>query len=143
MILGIGTDLVQIDRIASALARTPALAQRVLTPAEQSGFEASRDPARFLAKRFAAKEAAVKALGTGIGRGSAGSIWRWAMTPWVSPACSLMVVPKHAPGSWVLASSIFPTATSSSWWSPLSLPSRAPISDWHPPFGCAYACHYL
>lgn len=69
MIFGIGTDLVQIDRIASALARTPALAQRVLTPAEQAGFEASRDPARFLAKRFAAKEAAVKALGTGIGRG--------------------------------------------------------------------------
>lgn len=69
MILGIGTDLVQIDRIASALARTPALAQRVLTPAEQSGFDASRDQARYLAKRFAAKEAAVKALGTGIGRG--------------------------------------------------------------------------
>jgi holo-[acyl-carrier protein] synthase len=69
MIAGIGTDLVQIDRIAAALARTPRLAQRVLTLKEQAGFDASGDQPRFLAKRFAAKEAAVKALGTGIGRG--------------------------------------------------------------------------
>ncbi len=69
MIVGIGTDLVQIDRIAAALTRSPQLAGRVLTPREQTDFAASRDPARFLAKRFAAKEAAVKALGTGIGRG--------------------------------------------------------------------------
>lgn len=69
MIAGIGTDLLEIDRIEAALARTPALAQRVLTPAEKAGFDASRDPSRYLAKRFAAKEAAVKALGTGIGRG--------------------------------------------------------------------------
>ncbi len=69
MIVGIGTDLVQIDRIAAALARTPRLAQRVLRPPELAGFEASQDQARYLAKRFAAKEAAVKALGTGIGHG--------------------------------------------------------------------------
>lgn len=69
MIAGIGTDLVQIDRIAAALARTPRLAQRILRPKELAGFEASQDQARYLAKRFAAKEAAVKALGTGIGRG--------------------------------------------------------------------------
>ncbi len=69
MIAGIGTDLVQIDRIAAALARTPGLARRILRPEELAGFSASRDQARYLAKRFAAKEAAVKALGTGIGRG--------------------------------------------------------------------------
>lgn len=69
MIVGIGTDLVQIERISRALSRTPGLAQRVLTPTEQAAFEQARDQARFLAKRFAAKEAAVKALGTGIGRG--------------------------------------------------------------------------
>ncbi|UTW11809.1 holo-ACP synthase [Marinobacterium rhizophilum] len=69
MIAGIGTDLVQIDRIAAALARTPRLAERILRPEERVGFAASRDQARYLAKRFAAKEAAVKALGTGIGRG--------------------------------------------------------------------------
>ena len=69
MILGVGTDIVAIARIESALERTPALAQRVLTPTELQQWQESRQPARFLAKRFAAKEAAVKALGTGIGRG--------------------------------------------------------------------------
>ncbi|NVK40454.1 MAG: holo-ACP synthase [Oceanospirillaceae bacterium] len=69
MIAGIGTDILEIARIEAALARTPGLASRVLTPFELSGFEASRDQSRYLAKRFAAKEAAVKALGTGIGRG--------------------------------------------------------------------------
>ncbi|GGO82426.1 holo-[acyl-carrier-protein] synthase [Marinobacterium nitratireducens] len=69
MIAGIGTDLLEIARIEAALARTPGLAARILTPAELVAYEASRDRPRYLAKRFAAKEAAVKALGTGIGRG--------------------------------------------------------------------------
>ncbi|MCV6589585.1 MAG: holo-ACP synthase [Marinobacterium sp.] len=69
MIAGIGTDILQISRITSALARTPRLAERVLTPPELERFERSKDKPRFLAKRFAAKEAAAKALGTGIGRG--------------------------------------------------------------------------
>lgn len=69
MILGLGLDILQIARMEQALARTPRLAQRILTPAEYARFELQSDPARFLAKRFAAKEAAVKALGTGIGRG--------------------------------------------------------------------------
>lgn len=69
MIAGLGTDIVEIARIEAALERTPRLAQRILTAAELVHFEQSNMPARFLAKRFAAKEAAVKALGTGIGRG--------------------------------------------------------------------------
>jgi holo-[acyl-carrier protein] synthase len=69
MIVGLGTDIVEIARIEAALARTPGLARRILTPSERAQFEAVRDQARFLAKHFAAKEAAVKALGTGIGRG--------------------------------------------------------------------------
>jgi|SRR5690554_565310 holo-[acyl-carrier protein] synthase len=69
MIFGIGTDIVEIDRIRQALARTPRLPQRILTPEEQDAFNRSARPEVFLAKRFAAKEAAVKALGTGIGRG--------------------------------------------------------------------------
>lgn len=69
MIVGLGTDIVEIARIEAALARTPALARRILTPAEQVAFDSARTPARLLAKHFAAKEAAVKALGTGIGRG--------------------------------------------------------------------------
>lgn len=69
MIVGLGTDIVAISRIEAALDRTPKLAERVLTPTELEEWQGSKQPARFLAKRFAAKEAAVKALGTGIGRG--------------------------------------------------------------------------
>ncbi|MEE2023210.1 MULTISPECIES: holo-ACP synthase [Alkalimonas] len=68
-IAGLGTDIVQISRIERSLARGPALAERVLTPVELADYLAHTQPARFLAKRFAAKEAAAKALGTGIGRG--------------------------------------------------------------------------
>lgn len=69
MIKGIGTDILQISRMATSLQRTPRLAERILTSAELALFEKTTDRARFLAKRFSAKEAIVKALGTGIGRG--------------------------------------------------------------------------
>ena len=69
MIAGIGTDILEIARIEKAMARTPKLPQRILTPAELERFDAVRDKPRFLAKRFCAKEAMAKALGTGIGRG--------------------------------------------------------------------------
>ena len=69
MIFGVGTDIIQISRMRTALSRTPALMQRILTPTEQKTCNDSSDPALFMAKRFAAKEAVVKALGTGIGRG--------------------------------------------------------------------------
>ncbi len=67
MILGIGTDLVSIDRMRSALQRRPALAKRILSPEELALFSRHADPAAYLAKRFAAKEAIAKALGCGIG----------------------------------------------------------------------------
>lgn len=77
MIVGLGTDIVEIERIEH---KVPAagdldnlakcrLAKRVLTESEMTIFIASSQPGRYLAKRFAAKEAAAKALGTGIGRG--------------------------------------------------------------------------
>ncbi|WLD57444.1 holo-ACP synthase [Salinispirillum sp. LH 10-3-1] len=67
MIVGIGTDIVRIARIKDALNRHgDRMAQRILTPAEQALLRDHSDPARFLAKRWAAKEAAAKALGTGI-----------------------------------------------------------------------------
>ncbi|MGX5914284.1 holo-ACP synthase [Aliidiomarina sp. Khilg15.8] len=66
-IVGIGTDIVSIARIEKALSRNSEFAERVLTPAEMQEFAAAPKPAAFLAKRFAAKEAAAKALGTGIG----------------------------------------------------------------------------
>lgn len=69
MIVGLGTDIVEIERIEAQCLKSSRLAERVLTPNEMQLFENHLHPARFLAKRFAAKEAAVKALGTGIGNG--------------------------------------------------------------------------
>lgn len=69
MIMGVGTDILQIARIEQSLQRTPKLAERILTSDELKLFAEDSRPALFLAKRFAAKEAVSKALGTGIGRG--------------------------------------------------------------------------
>ena len=67
MILGIGTDLVEISRIELALERWgERFARRILVPRELDRFAAHRKPAAYLAKRFAAKEAFSKAIGTGI-----------------------------------------------------------------------------
>lgn len=67
MILGIGTDLVEIPRIERALTRHgERFARRILVPLEFERFAAHRKPAAYLAKRFAAKEAFSKAMGTGI-----------------------------------------------------------------------------
>lgn len=68
-IVGLGTDIVEIRRIEQSLARTPRLSERILTEVEREFFALHRQPARYLAKRFAAKEAAAKALGTGIAKG--------------------------------------------------------------------------
>lgn len=67
--IAIGTDIVEIERIKISLDKGLSLAKRVLTEFEMSQFSNSSRPERYLAKRFAAKEAAAKALGTGIGRG--------------------------------------------------------------------------
>jgi holo-[acyl-carrier protein] synthase len=67
MILGIGTDLCEIGRIEQALGRFgERFAERVLMSHELVRFRAHRKPAAYLAKRFAAKEAFSKAMGTGI-----------------------------------------------------------------------------
>jgi len=67
VIHGIGTDLLDAERIRSGLERFGEnFADRILAPAEHEGYYASRDPARFLAKCFAAKEAFAKAAGTGL-----------------------------------------------------------------------------
>jgi holo-[acyl-carrier protein] synthase len=68
-IIGIGTDIVEIARIERQLQNSSRLAERILTETELSEWAAHQFPARFLAKRFAAKEATVKAFGTGIGKG--------------------------------------------------------------------------
>lgn len=72
MIVGIGTDIIRIQRMDDVLARHGnRIVERILTPDEQTDFAQRADPGRFLAKRWAAKEAAAKALGTGI-RGAIG-----------------------------------------------------------------------
>ena len=67
MIAGIGTDIVAVERLGRLYERhgERGLA-KLLAPVERTDFETARDPARFLAKRFAAKEAFGKALGTGV-----------------------------------------------------------------------------
>ena len=62
---GIGIDLIEISRIEGALERRPGLAQRLFQPGELRYARERARPARHLAARFAAKEAAVKALGAG------------------------------------------------------------------------------
>ncbi len=66
-VLGIGTDLVDIDRMRRVLARTPGIKERLFTSAERAYAESSADPARLYAARFAAKEATLKSLGLGLG----------------------------------------------------------------------------
>lgn len=67
MIQGIGSDLVEIARIEAAYQRRgEALAQRLLSASEWQRFLAEGRKMAFLAKRFAAKEALLKALGTGL-----------------------------------------------------------------------------
>jgi holo-[acyl-carrier protein] synthase len=72
MILGVGTDLANIDRIAGTLERFgDRFRNRVFTPIEQRKAERRRDVAGTYAKRWAAKEACSKALGTGLRMGIA------------------------------------------------------------------------
>ena len=61
MIVGVGIDVVDVDRFAESVERTPSMVDRLFTPAE------SVRPVRSLAARFAAKEALAKALGAPSG----------------------------------------------------------------------------
>ncbi len=70
MIVGIGVDLVRIARIRRAVERwQERFLDRVFTPEEVAYARRRRDPAEHLAARFAAKEATLKALGTGLTMG--------------------------------------------------------------------------
>ena len=69
MIYGVGTDIVNIDRLKRILSKNrDGFVKRVLSEHEQALFANKADSAAYCAKRFAAKEAFAKALGTGIGR---------------------------------------------------------------------------
>ena len=67
MIFGIGTDIVEVSRIAGSIEEFgDAFAERILAEGELESYQQTTIKARFLAKRFAAKEAFSKALGTGL-----------------------------------------------------------------------------
>lgn len=70
MVIAIGTDIVEIARIGESVSRQGIkFAQRILSATELEVYQSKSDSVSFLAKRFAAKEAIAKALGTGIGYG--------------------------------------------------------------------------
>jgi holo-[acyl-carrier protein] synthase len=70
VIFGIGTDVVQVARVQAIFDRHGEhFVRRLLMPEEETAFRSYRRPVRFLAMRFAAKEAIVKALGTGFAHG--------------------------------------------------------------------------
>jgi holo-[acyl-carrier protein] synthase len=70
MIVGLGLDIAEIDRVEQAIARHGApFLERLFTPAEVAYCERSKNRSERYAARFAAKEAAMKALGTGWSRG--------------------------------------------------------------------------
>jgi holo-[acyl-carrier protein] synthase len=70
VIFGIGTDILKADRVEKTWGRFGEhFARRLLLDEELALFRCSKRPVRFLAMRFAAKEAIVKALGTGFANG--------------------------------------------------------------------------
>ena len=70
MIVGLGSDIVEVERIADALTRSgDKFARRILTDDEWSIWQETSQKSHYLAKRFAVKEAAAKALGTGFRNG--------------------------------------------------------------------------
>jgi holo-[acyl-carrier protein] synthase len=66
-IVGVGIDLVDVDRFRVSLQRTPSMRARMFTEGERAYAETAADPTERYAARFAAKEAVMKALGVGLG----------------------------------------------------------------------------
>ena len=67
--VGLGVDIVEIERMRKILKRSPAFARKVFSAEERCYCDATAQPAVHYATRFAAKEAVLKALGTGFSRG--------------------------------------------------------------------------
>ena len=65
--IGIGVDLVDVERFRNVLLRTPNIVSRLFRPLEREYAEKAKDPAERYAGRFAVKEATLKSLGLGLG----------------------------------------------------------------------------
>ena len=65
--IGIGVDLVDVERFRRVLSRTPGIVPRLFRPSEREYAEKAKDPTQRYAARFAVKEATLKSLGLGLG----------------------------------------------------------------------------
>ncbi len=74
-VIGIGVDLVDIERFRRSLERTPSMRTRLFTEVELDYVAPQADPVPSLAARFAAREAAMKALGVGLGAFGFHEVW--------------------------------------------------------------------
>jgi holo-[acyl-carrier protein] synthase len=74
-IIGIGIDLVDIERFRSTLERTPSMRTRLFTDVELAYVAPKSDPVPSLAARFAAREAVMKSLGLGLGAFGFHEVW--------------------------------------------------------------------
>ncbi len=66
MIFGIGTDIIEIKRIMKAISKSPGFAERLFTDQEMEYYKGRNMKAQHIAGGFSAKEAVLKALGTGL-----------------------------------------------------------------------------
>lgn len=73
--IGIGVDVVEIERFRRSLERTPTMRDRLFTPTELEYVAPKSDPVPSLAARFAAREAVMKALGLGLGAFGFHDVW--------------------------------------------------------------------
>jgi holo-[acyl-carrier protein] synthase len=74
-VIGIGVDVVEIERFRAVLERTPTMRTRLFTTIELDYVAAQVDPVPSLAVRFAAREATMKALGLGLGAFGFHEVW--------------------------------------------------------------------
>jgi len=73
--IGIGVDVVEIERFRRSLERTPTMRERLFTPIELEYVAPKVDPVPSLAARFAAREAVMKSLGLGLGAFGFHEVW--------------------------------------------------------------------
>ena len=96
MVIGLGLDVAEVDRIEETIARHgAAFIERVFTPAEAAYCERFKNRCERYAARFAAKEAAMKALGTGWSRGVRWRDIEVAREPGGKPSLRLMGVARE------------------------------------------------
>jgi holo-[acyl-carrier protein] synthase len=75
MVIGVGIDVVDIERFRTSLARTPSMRERLFTQVELDYAAPKADPVPSLAARFAAREAVMKAMGLGLGAFGFHEVW--------------------------------------------------------------------